>query len=248
MKDNSKDFTEENYRNLLRIAKQHYQFNLYADIETPGRKLLWRHDIDLSVQRAYSLAQIEKEEGVCSTFFIHLHNEFYNVLEYDISQKITKIRDMGHEIALHFEPSYYKGSIKNLIQLEKYLNLEKSFIEGVFNIECKAFSFHNPDTFNYNDFSHNEIAGMINTYSNYLRDNYAYCSDSNGYWRFERLQDVLESRKYDKLQVLTHPGWWTPEVMKPRDRVSRCIEGRAAAQHRRYDELLERLGRENVGK
>ncbi len=240
-----KDFTEENYRYLLRIAKQHYQFITYTGIEKPGKKLLWRHDIDLSVQRAYRLAQIEKEEGVYSTYFIHLHNEFYNLFEFDITQKIKEIRDMGHEIALHFDPLYY-GNIKTLEQLEKYLNLEKHFIEDVFNIKCKAFSFHNPDTFNYKAFTQTQIAGMINTYSNFLQDNYAYCSDSNGYWRFERLQDVLESQKYDNLQVLTHPGWWTPESMSPRDRITRCIEGRAAAQHQRYDELMERMGRQNI--
>jgi len=246
MKDSFKDFTEQNYRELLRIAKQYYNFILYADIEKRGRKILWRHDVDFSIHRAYRLAHIEKEEGVYATYFIHLHNEFYNILEYDISQKIKEIRDMGHEIALHFDPLYYYGNIETLEQLEKYLYLEESVIEGVFDIKCKAFSFHNPDTFNYKEFTQTQIAGMVNTYSKFLQDNYAYCSDSNGYWRFERLQDVLEFRKHDNLQVLTHPGWWTPEPLSPRDRISRCIEGRAVAQHRRYDELLERLGRENV--
>jgi len=241
------DFTEENYRYLLSIAKQHYDFIFYVEMDKPGKKILWRHDIDLSVHRAYRLAKIEIEEGIYSTYFIHLHNEFYNLLEFDITQKIKEIRNMGHEMALHFDPLYY-GNIETLEQLEKYLTLEKSFIEDVFNIKCKVFSFHNPDTFNYKAFTQTRIAGMINAYSKYIQDNYAYCSDSNGYWRFERLQDVLESKKYDKLHVLTHPGWWTLEPMSPRDRITRCIEGRAAAQHLRYDELLERMGRENVGK
>lgn len=240
-----KDFTEENYRKLIKLAKQQYEFIFYTDLARDGKKLLWRHDLDFSVQRAFRLAQIEKEEGVCSTYFIHLHNEFYNLLEHDISQKVKKIKDMGHEIALHFDLSYY-GNIKTLEQLEEYLYLEKRFIEDVFNINCKAFSFHNPDTFNYKVFNHMEIAGMINTYSSYLQDNYGYISDSNGYWRFERLQDVLVSQKYYNLHVLTHPGWWTSEPMSPRDRISRCIDGRAKAQHQRYDELLERMGRKNI--
>lgn len=74
-----------------------------------------------------------------------------------------------------------------------------------------------------------------------------YVSDSNGYWRYQRLSDVLENSENEKLHILTHPEWWTPEIMPPRERISRCIEGRSAKQHAIYDEALRKAGRLNVG-
>jgi len=87
---------------------------------------------------------------------------------------------------------------------------------------------------------------MINAYSKYLKSNFGYCSDSNGYWRFERLEDVLKEAKHEKLQVLTHPGWWVETPMSPRQRIQRCIDGRAINVGKNYDDLLNRMCRENV--
>lgn len=235
------DFTEDNYRRILVLAKKHYSFITYPDYISPGRTILWRHDIDLSVHRAFRLAQIEHEEDVFSTFFIHLHNEFYNALELDIVKIVRKIIDLGHPIGLHFDASFYDDSLDSLDHLEYYLQKESELIRSLFNTDCQVFSFHNPSMNDCLNIDKLKLAGMINTYAGFIRDNYAYCSDSNGQWQYERLPDILEDARYEKLQVLTHPGWWTPESISPRERVSRSIDGRAASQHRRYDELLAKL-------
>jgi hypothetical protein len=39
---------------------------------------------------------------------------------------------------------------------------------------------------------------------------------------------------------------WQDEVMSPKQRVERCIEGRAMKTRRWYDDVLRRAGRENV--
>lgn len=243
---NFQDFTEESYKEILLLAKANYRFINYEECEQAGKCVLWRHDIDLSVHRAYKLASIEKTCEVQTTYFLYLHSHFYNALEDTVAHLIKKIRDMGHSIGLHFDPSFYPGCLSNFSKLEYYLALEKNIIENIFQTECKAFSYHNPDTNSCLEHDQTLIAGMFNTYSKYLRSHYGYCSDSNGYWRFDRLHDVLRSGHYEKLQVLTHPGWWTPEAMSPRDRITRCIEGRSHNLHRFYDTSIERHGRENV--
>lgn len=245
---NFEDFTEDNYRKLLRLAKSHYHFITYEKFEEKGKNILWRHDIDFSVHRALKLAQIEAEENIISTYFIHLHNESYNAMELEVAKRIFEIIDLGHEIGVHFDPAFYSLMNKQMSQLEYYLSMEKEILEKIFNSEIKAFSFHNPDIGNWLKVEKNEIAGLINTYSPYIKEKYGYCSDSNGYWRFRRLADVLCEAQDEKLQVLTHPEWWVPESMSPRDRISRCIDGRAVNQHRWYDKLLKDMGRENIGR
>lgn len=240
------DFTEKNYRKLIKQAKVNYNFITYDALKSHGKNVLWRHDVDFSVHRAVKLAHIEAQEGVISTFFIHLHNESYNVLEMGVAKKIYEIIELGHDIGLHFDPNFYSLMNMEMSKLNNYLNMEKEILEKIFGVKIKAFSFHNPDVGNWLQVENTIVAGLINTYSADIKEKYSYCSDSNGYWRFRRLEDVLHDAKEEKLQVLTHPEWWVPEVMTPRERITRCIEGRARNQHEWYDKLLLEMGRENV--
>ena len=57
---------------------------------------------------------------------------------------------------------------------------------------------------------------------------YDYVSDSNGYWRFRRLDAVLADADVERLHVLTHPEWWPPEPMSPRARLERSARGAGA--------------------
>jgi hypothetical protein len=240
------DFTENFYREILRLAKLKFSFIDYASYKTIGRNVLWRHDIDLSPQRARRIAQIEADEGVKATYFIHLHSEFYNALETDVLNCVREIIHLGHQIGLHFDPGYYALSADEIDVLERSLLFEKYILENTLNVGIKAFSYHNPTAGTWLSAEQENIAGMINAYSQYIKENYQYCSDSNGYWRFRRLYDVITDESIQRLQVLTHPGWWTPTIMSPRERISRCIDGRSMKLHKAYDDLLQRMGRTNV--
>lgn len=242
------DFTEEHYRSLLRKARASWPIRSYDEFLCEGRGALWRHDIDMSVHRSLRLAQIEKEEGVRATYFIHLHNQFYHVWEKDNAEMLAEIRDLGHELALHFDPAYYDLQRGDEDRLEKECARERRFIEETFDVRVNVVSFHNPAMGGWHEYEVERIAGMINTYGSAFKTRWAYCSDSNGYWRFRRLSDFLDDTEQERVHVLTHPAWWLPEAAAPRERVSRCVEGRAAWTHRFYDELLDAGARENVGR
>lgn len=242
------DFTEENYRVILQMAKNKYRFHSYNDADSMNKGIIWRHDIDASINRAESLSEIEKEEGVFSTWFVLLHSEYYNAFEKEMRNKLMRIKENGGIIGLHFDPGYYNLSNKDIVELENKLLFEKSILENIVEQEIGAFSFHNPDVnggfMNLEQF---DLAGMINVYHERIRKNFRYCSDSNGYWRFERLQDVIQNGKEDeRLHILTHPAMWQKEVMPPRARVQRCVDGRARNVMSNYDKFLEINSRDNI--
>lgn len=241
------DFTETEYRHLIQLAKLNWEFVLFPDYRKAGKVCLWRHDMDFSVHRAYRLAQIEAEEGVRATYLILLHSEFYNPLENQVADLIHRIQKLGHSFGLHFDPRFYVEQISKEKSLIDFVKCERDFLEQIFDVEIQSFSIHQPDLGgNWLDINEDEIAGMVNAYGSYIRENYSYVSDSNGYWRHRRLREVLEAKEETKLHILTHPELWTLETMSPRARVTRCIEGRAAWQHRWYDDVLAKAGRENV--
>lgn len=246
------DFTEENYRRLLRIAKENYQFYHYNDIGNFQRGIIWRHDIDYSVHRALSLARIESDEGISSTFFVHLHNSFYHVWEKEIGNLIKEIQRAGGEIGLHFEPGYYELKNTELERMEILIEREKIFLEEIIERKIQAFSFHNPDTNGgFMKINKIKIAGLLNVYHESIQKEFIYCSDSNGYWRFKRLEDVLLEAAHDKdenmkLHILTHPAWWQKEVLSPRERIKRSVYGRAENVMQEYDSFLKQENRTNV--
>lgn len=244
-KYNFDDFTLKNYRELLRLAKMNFSFQRIDKIdEKPSvRTVFWRHDVDFSVHRAVKLARVERNENVRSIFFFRLHSEFYNLFEKEVFESVKMIINLNHEIGLHFDYNFYK--IKTEKQLETLLSFERSIIEKIFDVKIGAFSFHNPteDTFK---FDKHHYTGLVNTYSRYFRKTFDYCSDSNGYWRFRRLLDVLNDNSIKRLHVLTHPEWWQDIVLSPRKRIQRSINGRAKKQKHVYNKALKDYGRKNI--
>jgi hypothetical protein len=118
-------------------------------------------------------------------------------------------------------------------------------LECLLEAPIRAVSWHNPDMSNLLQFDAEEIGGLINAYSGQLRRTYYYCSDSNGYWRFKPMAEVI-GEGHPRLHLLTHPAWWTPEPMAPSSRIDRAILGRARKVRAVYDAQLRKAGRENI--
>ena len=234
------EFTEKNYKKILKKINNESIF--YNEINKKNKFTLWRHDVDFSPFRAHRLAIIENKFKIKSTFFIQLGSNFYNIFEKDIKEIFLNIISLGHDIGLHFYASQYNIDSKK--KLEKYLLFEKQILEKLLSTKIKVFSFHNPSKkiLKYNNFKY---ANMINVYSKFLKENIHYCSDSNGYWRFQKLENFLD-KNYKKIQVTTHPGWWTLKFMKPRQKIKRCIDGRAINCLKSYDKILFDTGRKNI--
>ena len=205
--------------------------------------ILWRHDVDCSVHRALALAKIENDLKITSTYFIHLHSTFYSALENTVAKKIREILMLGHYLGLHFDPVAF--SYTEVDWIEK-ITLEKTVLENFFEVKIEAVSWHNPEFCGWLSADDHEICGMTNAYSRQIKEKFAYISDSNGYWRFEPIPSVIKSRKHERIQVLTHPCWWTKRPLSPRKRILRCARGRSQAVMLDYDNLLEKSGRENI--
>lgn len=243
--DDFADFTEAGFRALLQaLGENGYRFCRYGE-SCSERHVIWRHDVDFSMHRAASLAAIEAEEGALATYFVNPRCTFYNLLEPEIAALVARIQQLGHEVGLHFDASAYDVSNWTAVELDRALARERALLEAILDAPIRSVSWHNPDLSNLLDFDADEVGGLINAYGATLRQDYAYCSDSNGYWRFTPMADVVAAGHH-RLHLLTHPAWWTREPMAPSERIDRAIMGRARAVRRDYDALLARGGRSNL--
>ncbi len=233
------DFTLDNYKRLIELAKEKgFQFILHKDEFVPERKdIIWRHDVEFEPDIALKMAQIEHDLGVQATYFFQLHSPYYNLFDEHYSKVFHQINELGHHCGLHFDCRYW--GIKDEKQLDEFITVDRHFLERNLGVEIDTFSFHNTTPFTQSCLAYH-YGGLINVYSSYFKEHYDYCGDSLGYWRFDRLEDVLIDENVQHLQVLTHDGNWSDEVLSPRkrfakvmhDHAERLVEGQVNGLHK----------------
>ena len=245
------DFTLENYRRLICIAKeQGFEFILHKDSYISGRKdVIWRHDVEFSPVIALKMAQIEHEEGIQSTYFWQLHTNYYNTASVYFLDILRQVHELGHCIGLHFDSHFW--NIQNERELDEYIQLDSQYLESFIRRigiteKIDTFSFHNTNQFILSCREY-RYGGLINVYSSFFKENYDYCSDSTGIWRFERLEDKLLDPSVQHLQVLTHDGMWSEKIMSPHSRIMSCVQCEADRQKTSYTVNLPKTGNINVG-
>lgn len=235
------DFTLDNYKRLIKLAKERgFQFILHKDEFVENRKdVIWRHDVEFEPDIALKMAEIEKAEGVQATYFFQLHSCYYNLFDEHYSKVFHQIKDLGHHCGLHFDCRYW--GIKDEKQLDEFISLDCKYLEVNLDVIMETFSFHNTTPFTQSCRQY-QYGGLINTYASFFKEHYNYCGDSLGYWRFDRLEDVLNDDTVQHLQVLTHDANWANEVLSPRKRFSITMHNHADRLVEEQIDGLHRLG------
>jgi len=238
-------FTENSYRDLIKQASARFRFLRFEECYEPGDGdvALWRHDVDFSPQRAFAQAKIEAHFGVFSTYYVQLSSRFYSLFDPEVHGIIRKISGLGHDVGLHFDPTIYT---EEGVNFEGKIAFEAGVLAELSKAPIASFTIHNPSVQPRVMFDKKSYAGLINGTASALREIFNYCSDSNGFWRFRSLHDVVGDASVHRLYALTHPEWWQKEVMPPRERLQRCIDGRARSSSTYYDSLLRSFQRKNI--
>jgi len=244
MTGRSADFTMDAYAALVAAAAARYRFLRFDEASIEGEVALWRHDIDISPQRALAMARVEAEHGVCATYFVQLSSRYYSIIEPEVAALLRQIVRLGHDIGLHFDAEVCAH--RSAPDYDRRIAFEATVLAEVVETNVTSFTLHNPTTLIGVSLDEPFRAGLLNGSCPEFRTSYAYCSDSNGLWRFRSLSEVIEDPMVTRLYALTHPEWWQVTPMAPRQRVQRCVEARAESCISRYDELLRKHGRPNI--
>ena len=63
--------------------------------------LILRHDIDLSLDAALRLAELEAAAGARATYFLMTESVFYNLASDEGERTLERLRELGHRVGLH---------------------------------------------------------------------------------------------------------------------------------------------------
>ena len=195
-------FTYKNFIKVLKKAKKNgFSFSKFSkNFDKKSKVILLRHDIDLSLEKALKMAEIESKLNLITTYFLRVNSTFYNIFETRNNEIIKRILSLGHEIGLHFDPLLYK----NLnLKINEGIKNDIKILEFYFNTKIKVISQHRPFLLGTKT---NKFIEKISVYSPFFLKKYKYISDSCQNWREFNLEEAIE--KFNKIHVLIHPEWW----------------------------------------
>jgi hypothetical protein len=196
------------YRELLEAARAgDYRFAFFDHEPTPG-DLLLRHDVDLSLDAALTLAELEAEADAQATYFLMTRSVFYNLASPEGERALGRLRELGHRVGLH--------------AVHPHLDLDGRFDPVV--------AWHNPDP----DFMREPLDGAVNAMQAAYFDPDHYRSDSNQHWRSGCPHDDLAAGRFEWLQLLTHPEIWAYPGGTMRETMTAMLE---AERRRDLDRL-----------
>ena len=175
-------FDLAHYRDLLLAARAGgYRFATFEQPPTEADVLL-RHDVDLSLDAALRMAELEAEADVTATYFLMTVSVFYNLGSKEGVETIDRLRALGHRIGLH---AVYPTAA-----------LDERF--------APVIAWHNPDP----EYMSAPIEDAVNVMQDGYFDPATYRSDSNQHWRFGCPHDELREGAFPWLQLLIHPEIW----------------------------------------
>ena len=178
-------FTLEHYSEILAAAKAGgYRFAFFGDGPERG-DLYLRHDVDLSLDAALRMAELEAEHGVATTYLLMTESVFYNLASTEGVDAMTRLRELGHSVGLH---AVYPS-----------VALDERFDAVV--------SWHNPQA----EYMGRTIPGATNVYAEPFFTPSTYRSDSNQHWRSGCPHEELRGGGFPWLQILVHPEIWVYE-------------------------------------
>jgi hypothetical protein len=200
-------FDLAHYRELVAAARTGgYRFAFFDRDPRPG-DLLLRHDVDLSLEAAVELAELEAELGAAATYFVMTESVFYNLGSRVGHQALTRLRELGHRVGLH---AVYPRA-----------ELDARFDPVV--------AWHNPEP----EFMSAPVDGAANVMEPRFFAPERYRSDSNQRWRSGCPHEALVRGEFEWLQLLIHPEIWVYPGATMRETMLALLEaerGRRLAQ------------------
>jgi hypothetical protein len=176
------DFSLEHYRELLAAARAGGYRCAGFDRPPQAGDLLLRHDVDLSLEAAVTLAELEASVGVFSTWFLMTRSDFYNLDSPSGLAATSRLRALGGRIAHH--------------AVWPHLDLDERFEPVV--------AWHNPEL----AYMSAPLEGAENVMAASWFDPARYRSDSNRHWRAGCPHAALAAGEFEWLQLLIHPEIW----------------------------------------
>ena len=204
-------FELEHYRELLDAARAGgYRFGRFEGEPEPGRVYL-RHDVDLSLDAALRMAELEAAASVTATYFLMSESVFYNLASREGTAAVSRLLELGHDVGPHAVWPTVPESVDRF---------------------SPVLAWHNPDP----QYMSAPVDGLLNVMAEPWFTKGQYRSDSNQHWRSGCPHEELARGDFEWLHLLTHPEIWVYPGATMGETMRAMLD---AERERRLEQLAE---------
>ena len=231
-------FDYDTYRGLLTTLTADRVALCFDDLpirDPSSRFMLLRHDVDMCLDAALRMAELEADMGIRSTYFLLFSAPMYNLLAARYCSYPRRILDLGHDVGLHYDVSVYEATKSAPIDV---LTQELALLSHLAGREIRSISMHNPSISGTDPYW--DVAGVRNAYAVGDALDAVYWSDSCGAWRDAFVQALGSRPLPPRIQLLIHPEFWAKQDENRWQRLEGIVEGQVEAV-RSVGDLTKRL-------
>lgn len=207
MNGDTSPFSYDRLRALFRLASEggFASLRFGEEDDHDGPYILWRHDVDLDLDAAEAMAEVEAEMGVRATYFLMTRSWFYNLFSREAQKTIHRLVELGHDLGLHCALGVPREAEVSAAEVERSVDQEMALLEKAYpSLFRRVVSFHNPPA----SILSRDFPGFYSTYQERFFGRIKYLSDSNRRWRDGAPEDWLEVHRAPHLSILLHPEIW----------------------------------------
>jgi len=221
------DFTLAGYREIVEaLLRKGYEVRGFADAESGKRHLILRHDLDMSIQMAVPMAELERAMGVSAVYFVLMRTEFYNPYAPASVRDLKRLLAWGHRIGLHFDPCLYDAE---RAALDRGAAEECAALESIIGQPVTEISLHRPGKTPQGKLIYGKqgaLGGRRQADEPIYFHDMAYCSDSRGGWHYGHPLEQRAVADGRALELLTHPIWWVGLGGDPAEKLAHFLSQR----------------------
>lgn len=174
---------------------------LYALLERNHEGIFWRHDVDFNLECARSMALLEYDFNVTSTYYLRALPEDYDPANSEFWETVKVIQACGHNIGVHVDLRLPRQHVVSALVLMRACNDQM----GVLASDARwpktdLVSLHCPPR--------SALFRRIPRYLNAMDPvwEHRYVADSRGSFRFAQPETMISH--HCTVQINLHPEWW----------------------------------------
>jgi hypothetical protein len=175
-----------------------------------GQIAFIRHDVDIDLRGAVTLAEHEAEVGVAATYFISVQSPFLNLYASPELERLERLVKLGHEIAGHVDLRAAPVGFAAIDSLRAFVpGLRRDYV----SVHSPRGGTPSPSSF-----------GAVDVHDLCGDRGFKYLSDSQGSWREGHPSEHPAVLAGQPLHLNTHPIWWVEPGATSLDRLKTAVD------------------------
>ncbi len=192
-------FDTPNYERLLRrLIDENREF---VDFDARGDGVLLHHDVELSLDRALTMARLETTLRIGATYCVPLDSPLHDTSIVTLARTVQTISQLGHTVGLQFDPWQHWDELPGDATLRSRIAAEREVLARLLDEPIPVVSFRQPT----DRLRALELDDAINACRSSPDETHPCVRDHE--WR--QITSPAETIP-DPARVLVHPGLWYP--------------------------------------